>query len=267
MTSPPSARSRSRLTAAAVLATAVVAGGLTPLLAPAASAATALDTTAPTFAAVPATGLAVGDAVQVVFSEPVTGISASTIGLRSTPVTVRPGTDGRSVTLVPKARLLAGAPYTIQVSAQVTDLAGNAVVVREQRVTVDPRMDDRSPAISVGGGYWQRLSASNAVGRTYSRSVPTKSRQTIATFAVFGSGVEVKGCVGPGNGIVELWADGALVSRHDTYRSYSGCGLVLARTPLKGGATIHRLQLRGVGEKNAKSRSTAFTLDAVTALP
>ena len=224
-----------------------------------------LDGTAPSFTATPATGLAVTGAVKVVFSEPVRGITATSIGLRSTPVTVQPSTDGRTVTLVPQARLLAGATYTVQVAPTVTDLAGNPVAAATKTVAVNPLLDDRSPAVALSG-YWQRLVASNAVARTYSRSVPTTARPTSASVAIFGSGVEVKGCVGPANGVLELWADGVRVARMDTYRTYSGCGVVLARTALKGGATIHRLQLRGVGVKNARSTGTAVALDAVTAI-
>ena len=264
MTSSAPARPRPTRCSVAALMTAVLTAGLTPLLGGTAAATTA-DSTAPTFHAVPSTGLAVTDVVTLTFSEEVRGISEATVGLRSTPVTVRPGTDGRTVTLVPKARLLAGAPYTVLVSSQVRDLAGNPVAVGSAAVSVDPLMDDRSPAVSLHGS-WQRLVASNAVDGTYSRSVPTASRQTAATTAVYGSGVELKGCVGPANGVLELWADGARVSRIDTYRSYSGCGVVLARTPLKGGTGIHRLQIKGVGAKNAKSKGTGVAVDAVTAL-
>jgi hypothetical protein len=267
VTSSSTARSRPLL-AGAVLTAAVVATASTSLLAGAAAAAPApepADVTAPTFVVSPNTGLAVKDAVQLVFSEPVRGVSSSTVTLRSTPVAVQAAPDGRTVTLVPTTRLLAGAPYTVQVSPEVTDLAGNAVAVAAKTVTVNPLLDDWSPAVSLTG-RWQRLVSSNAVTRTYSRSVPTPTRPTGASVAVYGSGVELKGCVGPANGVLELWADGARVARVDTYRTYSGCGVVLARAAFKGGTGIHRLQLKGVGAKNAKSKGTAVAVDAITAI-
>jgi len=224
-----------------------------------------LDSVAPTFTATPATNLAVNGSIKVVFSEPVRGITSTSIGLRSTPVTVTPGTDGRTVTLVPTSRLVPGATYTVQVAATVRDLAGNAVTPASKPVVVNPLVDDRSPALGLSGS-WQRLVASNAVARTYSRSVPTAARPTSAQVAIMGRGVEVKGCVGPGNGVLELWADGVRVSRIDTYRSYSGCGVVLARTALAGGTGLHRLQLKGVGAKNTRSKGTAVAVDAVTAI-
>lgn len=273
MTSSTSPRHSPRLAGIAVLASAVVASGLTPL--PGAATAATLtsspadvgpvDSTAPTFRTVPVTGLAVDGSLKVVFSEPVRGISADTVGLRSTPVVLSPAADGRSVVLTPRARLVPGATYTVNVAPQVTDLAGNSVATGATPVRANPLVDDRAPALSLGAGTWSRLAASNAVGRTYTRSVPTAGSPSVASVAVFGRGVQVKGCVGPANGVLEVWSDGAHVAGVDTYRPYSSCGVVLVTPVLSGGPGLHRVQLRGVGAKNARSKGTAVAVDVVTA--
>lgn len=224
------------------------------------------DATPPTFTVTPTSKLAVNGTLRVVFNEPVTGISSSSITVAGTPASVTAGADGRSATIAPNSRLLPGAAYIVSVSPDVADLAGNRVVPSPVKVTVNPLVDDRSVAMGLGGS-WQRLSASNAVNSTYSRSVPLPARQTAATVALYGRGAEVKGCVGPANGVIELWADGIRLTRIDTYRSYSGCGIVLTRAPFKTGDGAHRIQVRGVGVKNVKSKGTAIGIDAITAVP
>ncbi|MDT7724169.1 MAG: hypothetical protein QOI21_745, partial [Actinomycetota bacterium] len=51
----------------------------------------------------------------------------------------------------------------------------------------------------------------------------------------------VTGCVGPADGVLEVWVDGTKRARVDTYRSYSGCGVRLARLATAAGQ--HRVQL------------------------
>ena len=222
------------------------------------------DQTAPTFSVTPTAKLAVDGAVRVGFSEPVVGVDASSVSMGA-PAIVAASADGRSVTLTPTGHLIPGATYPVEVTAAVRDRAGNAAVRRVVPVSVDPVVDDRSPAMGLGGA-WSRLAASNAFAGTFSRSIPTSSRQTAATVALQGRGAEVKGCVGPANGVVELWADGIRLTRIDTYRSFSGCGVVLTRAPFHSGAGFHRIQVRGIGVKNGKSTGTAISIDAITAV-
>ncbi|MCU1589870.1 MAG: hypothetical protein JWP11_1126 [Frankiales bacterium] len=223
------------------------------------------DATAPTFSVSPTNKLAVGGSVKVAFNEAVTGLSGSTVTMAGAPVIVTVGTDGRSAVLRSATPLMPGKSYPVAVGSGIADLAGNLAAPATVAVAVDPMADDRSPVMGLGGA-WQRLVASNAVNGTYSRSVPTAAKPTAATVALNGRGAEVKGCVGPGNGVIELWADGVRLTRIDTYRSYSGCGVVLTRAPFKSGAGDHRIQVRGVGAKNAASKGTAIAIDAITAV-
>ena len=130
--------------------------------------------------------------------------------------------------------------------------------------TVDPVVDDRSPVLALTGP-WQRLAATDAVAGTWSRSTPTPARRTSATVVLSGRGAEVKGCVGPTSGVLEVWGDGRRLSRVDSYRAYSGCGVVLARAVFPK-AGVHRIEVRGTGTKSPRSRGTGVAVDAVTAV-
>ena len=221
------------------------------------------DGTAPTFVLSPASLPARG-AFTVRFSERVTGIGAASLAVSGVPVRVTASADGRSATLTPTRPLLPGASHTLTVGAQVRDRAGNGVVSASRAVVVDPTVDDRSPAMVLSGS-WQRLAATNAVARTFSRSLPTPQRPAAATVALSGRGVEVKGCVGPRNGKADVLIDGVLVTTVDSYRSYSGCGVVLARSSFKTSG-IHRVQVRGIGMQHPGSKGSALAVDAITAL-
>ena len=223
------------------------------------------DAVAPTFTVTPAK-LSITGPVRVSFSEPVSGISSGSVSLTGVPASLLVAADRRSATLTPTSRLVPGARVTTVVTAAVKDLAGNPVLARSVVLGVNPLVDDRSPAIAYAGS-WTRLSSSNAVAMTWSRSVPTTRARTFATVSLVGRSVEIKGCVGPANGIVEVWADGALLRRLDTYRSSSACGVVLTRASFAVTKAVHSVQLRGTGLKNAVSKGTAVGVDAITVIP
>ncbi len=222
------------------------------------------DSTAPTFTVAPASLPARGS-FTLRFSEPVTGAGAASVVLSGRTAKVTPSADRRSATVTPGTALLPGASHTITVGAQVRDGAGNGVQPARKDVVVDPTVDDRSSALAMTG-TWQPYAASNAVARTFSRSLPTTTRPTTATVALTGRGVEVKGCVGPHNGKVDIVVDGVRVQTVDSYRKYSGCGVVLSRTAFKVAGGVHRVQVRGTGLKNPSSKGTGIAVDAITAL-
>lgn len=222
------------------------------------------DRTAPSFAVVSATRLSSTAPVTVRFSEPVTGVNARSTTLSGVLASIGLSADARSASLAPGRPLIAGATHVVRVSSEVRDRAGNALVAGAVTATVDPTVDDRSAAMVLRGA-WKPLSASNAVARTWSRSVPTAARPTSASTTVSGRAVEVRVCVGPTHGLAELWADGVRVARVDTYRSYSGCGVLISRASFASPGT-HRVELRGTGAKSTRSRGTAVAVDAVVAV-
>jgi hypothetical protein len=222
------------------------------------------DSTPPTFSTSPAVLPARGP-FTVRFSEPVTGVGSTAVVLSGIPVSVRASTDRRSAVVTPGRALLPGASHTLTLGPQVRDAAGNGVLPAQAAVVVDPTVDDRSSALALSGA-WGRYTATDAVGRTFTRSVPTSRKPTSATVVLTGRGVEVKGCVGPQHGRADVRVDGVVVKRVDTYRSYSGCGVVLARVGFTVPGGAHRVQVTGTGAKHARSTGTALSVDAVVAV-
>ena len=222
------------------------------------------DSTAPTMTVAPASLPARGS-FSLRFSEPVTGVAPGSVALSGVPVQVTASADRRSATVTPSRPLLPGASHALTVGSQVRDGAGNGVSPSRRTVVVDPTVDDRSPALTLVGA-WRGYAATDAAARTFSRSVPTTSRPTSATVALTGRGVEVRGCVGPQNGQAEVWVDGVRVKRVDSYRSYSGCGVLLSRIGFEVPGGVHRVELRGTGLKHSRSKGAAVSVDAITAV-
>jgi hypothetical protein len=224
------------------------------------------DVAAPTFTVTPTEAVEVDGALLVTFSEPVTGVDSGTLRLRGTASTILAGSDGTSFTLRAARPLYAGAAYVVESSPRIADAAGNAHLPQAVRVTASALVDDRSPGLRLLG-TWSRLSASGAAGGSYVRSVPIRTRWTATHTDVFGGGVQIRGCLGPGNGILEVWADGRRLASVDTYREATGCGVRLASVRFPTGTGLHLVEVRGLGEKRRASSGTAIAVDAVTALP
>ncbi len=223
-----------------------------------------IDTVHPTVTMTPASNISVTQPLTVQFSEPVIGLTPATLSLTPRAPVLFTQSDSRTVVLTPTAPLALAARYTLNVARTITDLAGNDVQGSAPSATVNRRADDPSPAIAYGGA-WSTYASSNAYNRGIHRSVPTRSAQTSATVTTYGTGALVIGCMTPSNGIMDVYVDGKLMVRRDTYRSYSGCGIYLARvTGLAPG--MHRVQVRGTGLKGSRARGTAVAVDAIDAL-
>ncbi len=195
------------------------------------------------------------------FSEPVRGVDASTVSV--TPAdgaALVVAADGRSATVRPVSTWYVGQRYVFRVTDGVTDLAGNPLPAGAVTVRVATTVDDGDRAMAYGGAWGVRRS-SDALGGSFRTSRPTPRSQTAVTVRVAGSTVVVGGCVGPANGLVDVWVDGTRRGRFDTYRSYSGCGVRLARLQLPAGR--HRVQVRGIGQRSPDSRGTAVSVDGI----
>ena len=223
------------------------------------------DAVAPTFTVTPTQAVGVDASLLVTFSEPVTGVDSGTLRLRSTPSTVTPSGDGTTYVLRAKRVLYAGATYHVEASPKIVDAAGNSYLPVPVRLTASALVDDRSAGLRLLGA-WSRLSASGAAGGSYVRSVPTPTRWSVTHTDVFGGGVQIRGCVGPGNGILEVWADGRRLASVDTYRAATGCGVRLASVRFPAGSGLHLVEVRGLGAKRPASGGTAIAVDAVTAV-
>lgn len=224
------------------------------------------DATAPAITSVsPQFKVTTRPALKVVFSENVTGVSASTLRLSGLAGTVTSVGDGRTFTIRPSSTLRPGGTYVVTVGATVKDLAGNSAVAVGPAVTVNPFADDINVAFSYGGS-WRTYSYSNALGGKFHVSSPTRTARTSATLAFTGQGVTVTACKGPSSGYADVYVDGSLKKRVNLYRSYSGCGVTVASvTGLSAGP--HTLKVIGLGVRASASRGTYVMLDAVQVTP
>jgi hypothetical protein len=224
------------------------------------------DATPPRIVSVtPSVKVAVKAPLKLVFSEPVTGLSSSTVTLSPAASTTLSVTSSTTATLVPTTGLRPGATYTVLVGSAVKDLSGNSALAVGPSLTVNPFVDDKSTAVGYAG-TWHTLSSSNAVGGTYHGAVPTATSHPYATLSFTGTGISLTACVGPSNGYVDLYVDGAKKARVSTYRSFSGCGVKVAA--LTGFTrAVHTFKVVGVGAHVSASKGNGVGLDALNVTP
>jgi hypothetical protein len=223
------------------------------------------DTTAPKAVSVsPSARVGTKTPVKVVFSEVVTGLSSSSLTATldgvALPATVSLGADGKTATLTPTKAYVAGATYAVKVGSAVTDAAGNVAVAAGPSFAVTPFLDDINGALTYSAG-WARLMSSNANGGTFHQ---TSGVHTVTT-AFRGTAIAVTGCLSPNGGLVDLNV-GSITKRVNTYRSYSGCGVVLAKiTGLT--RSKHTLKITALGRHTAASKGNQVGFDSASITP
>lgn len=224
------------------------------------------DATPPRVVSVtPSANVAVKAPLKLVFSEPVTGLSSSSVRLSPAAATTLSVTSSTTATLVPTTGLRPGATYTVLVSSTVKDLAGNSALTSGPTLTVNPFVDDKSTALGYTG-TWHLLSSSNALGGTYHGAVPTATSHPYASLSFTGTAVSLTACVGPSYGYVDLYLDGVKKTRVSTYRSFSGCGVkVAALTGIT--RAVHSFKVVGVGAHASGSTGNGIGVDAISVTP
>lgn len=226
------------------------------------------DNTAPRLVSVaPSSRVGVLAPLTVTFSEPVTipDVATAFALTPSAPFTATV-VDARTVTLTPSAPMLPGASYRVSVSSAVTDVVGNPALAAGPSFKVNPQVDDGNLPVLTYVGTWNRLSSSSAIGGGFRVSTPTATAPTSVSTKVSGVAVSVTGCLSPTGGYADVFVDGAKKARVSTYRSYSGCNVLLKQvTGLVRG--VHTVKLVGVGSHTSASRGNAVAFDAVTVTP
>ncbi|HUR13710.1 MAG TPA: Ig-like domain-containing protein [Mycobacteriales bacterium] len=223
------------------------------------------DATPPKVVSVsPSSGVEVTQPLKLVFSEPVTGASSSSVTLSPATTTTLTVTGPTTATLTP-VKLVPGATYRVVVSSAVHDLSGNVADPLGPTFTVKALVNDTSKAFSYGG-TWRTFGSSSAIGGGYHGSTPTSTAKTSATTRFAGVGVGIYSCLGPASGYLDIYVDGVKKGRVSLYRSYSGCGIKVAA--VSGLArTTHTLKLVGVGSHVSSSKGNAVSVDAVKVTP
>jgi hypothetical protein len=209
----------------------------------------------------PNTAVGVTQALKVTFSEPVTGVSAASLGFSPSASRTVSVTSPTTATITPTSPLVPGATYRIVVTSAVHDLSGNVADPLGPTFTVSSQVEDTSKAFTYGGS-WRTLSSSNATAGVYHSSIPTTSSQTTATMKFAGVGFNLDSCMGPSNGYLDVYVDGVKKARVNLYRSFTGCGVRVATITGLARAT-HTLKLVGIGAHSSSSKGNAVAVDHV----
>jgi hypothetical protein len=224
------------------------------------------DNTAPKLVSVtPSSKVASKAPLKLTFSEPVTGVSSSSISLTpAAPATVTVTTP-TTATLTPTSGWLPGATYRILVGSAVQDLSGLTAANLGPTFAVNNLVDDANPAMAFSSG-WRTLSSTNAVGGGFHSATATSTFKPSATVAFRGTAAFVRACMGPSNGYLDVYVDGVLKKHASLYRSFSGCGVVVANVTGLARAN-HTMKFVVTGQRVTASKGTTATIDAVNVTP
>jgi Bacterial Ig-like domain len=157
----------------------------------------------------PTSNASITGAFDVTFSEPVTGVSATTFKVNIhgtvTPVpgrvTMPSSTTGRFQPFNP---LMPGQSYDVSLTTGIQDLNGNALVPTAWTVRTALLVENTSPAV---GELWDRDTNTLASGGGYDAS-RTAGARTVYTFN--GTNVTLLGRRGPDGGNADVYLDGVL---------------------------------------------------------
>lgn len=186
--------------------------------------------------------------INLTFSEPVSNVSASTLGVIGANGAKVAGTvamvSSSRYTFTPKAHWLTG-DYLRVWSRGVVDRAAKPVVTSASKVRASMTADSAGLALSFvnGDSGWATKSASDALSRSYRQSVDksTTPAHASATALVYGTGVSVGVCKSPSSGAVRVYVDGTLRTTAPLFRSWTGCVNSVRVTGLRRG--LHRVTL------------------------
>jgi hypothetical protein len=210
---------------------------------PAATDSTAftIDVTRPAFSITTKNGVRVTGPLTIHASEPVTGVSESTVHVVPEGGDVANAVAGK-LTLAsapntwefrPKAPLATGETYVLSVSGSVRDQSGNSAVVTGTGVRTTRAAKDTSKGWTYSSG-WTKHAASGARSGSYKSA----SSGHTASVVVAGSEAKLYACKGPSMGSVTIKVAGhsLKVSEH---QSFTRCGVEIWHKALpKGEQTL-----------------------------
>lgn len=218
----------------------------------------------------PVRSLAAQGPLWLKFSEPVTGVSSRTVGVKVANTSTRVSGWLRKVgaatwAFTPSRPWLTGQSYTVWATGAVKDAGGSAVLPIRYAVRASTRAEAGSAAVRARAGdyRWARVSASDATGGSYLRTSdrPSTSARASLTATVVGTRVHLVGCRTPASGIASVRVDGRSY-RVDLYRSYSGCGRVWTSPRLPD--RTHTVVVSTTGSKRAASRGYQLGVDTIS---
>jgi hypothetical protein len=221
-----------------------------------------VDVSTPTLALTTADGFDNKDAVTLVFSEPVSNVSASTVGVASAAdgrhmpgsVTRRSATTYR---FTPSSNWVPGMSYRAWVSPSVVDRAAKRVVASSATRRTATVVDSSSSVIAytAGDSPWTTSSASDAHGKTYRKTTDkaSTSKRAYAGVTFYGTKVIVSTCKSPSSGSLRVYVDGRVRTTASLYRSWSGCNASVTVGGLSKGAHSVKLVAVANGKRGTVS--------------
>jgi Bacterial Ig-like domain len=227
-----------------------------------------VDSKAPSFA-LSGTPLA-RSAVSLVASEPVNGVTGSTLGIRTvssaTPIAgslVK--TSSTHWTFTPTANWIAGEHYEAWVTSAVQDGVGNQVSSIGSAIRASTLVDSSSSMLTkhTGDKPWHTTTASDAIGKSFIHSkdtLSTTARSSVST-KVVGTKIYFDGCVSPKSGKAGVYVDGTLTAVVNMHRKSSGCREMWSSSTLAN--KLHTVTIVALGTKVTKSKGTVISVDAI----
>ena len=231
-----------------------------------------IDSTQPSVALTAGTGYR--GVAAAVFSEPVTGVAASTFGVRvagtSTPLagaltcfdlqqraTACSGAV-RSARFLPSANYVPGQKYEVFATSAIADRSANPLTTTPAVAFRGPLtvQDTDTPAVGYTAG-WSRAAWSGASGGTYTRSTGTNTSLS-STFR--GTAITYTWVRTASSGVARVYVDGALKATVNEYGSSA-----VSSTAIRGLVDkAHTIKVVVTGTKSAASHGVMVTLDRFT---
>lgn len=217
--------------------------------------------TAPPTATGPAAGASVSGPLTVTFSEPVTGVSTSSVQVRvAGQSALVPGgvtTQGSKALWVPSSALVPGETYTVSVTSAIADAAGNPLAADTFNVRTSRTVESTSPALRE---YWDRDSSTSASGGSYVTSNAAGSSATWRVSATSGQTASLYGVRMPTGGYGEVWVDGVKKSTVSFYGASTAYKVKLYTTPALSAGT-HTILVKAVGTRPSGSSGSYVSVD------
>ena len=215
------------------------------LLRASATPSVTVDTTAPVFRLTDANGHADNAPLHIRASEPVSGVSGTSLTVVSVAggVTVAGAlapTSPTTWTFTPDGLFVPGERYTLAVTSAIHDGAGNLAVVAGSPVRISGRVDDKNGAWHYSSG-WKRISSSSASGGTFAHGASGST----ATVKVVGSSIAVYGCKAPKLGKMRVSVDGVVKAAPSLAQSFTSCGVLIWKGSITSNA-VHTLKVTAV---------------------
>ncbi|HKG52110.1 MAG TPA: hypothetical protein VKB14_16895 [Actinomycetales bacterium] len=191
--------------------------------------------------------------VTLTFSEPVTGATSATVGVRdgmgkvTGSVTVLSPTSAR---FTPSSPWMTGGYLSAWTAAGVKDRAAKSVSVISTAWRTRTTADSADAAITFtrGDRDWTTRTASGALGRSYRSTVDSAStaQRATASVLVYGTSIAVGVCKSPDSGSLWVDVDGKVLKKVSLYRSWTGCDASVSVSGLS--KAPHRIKLIAVAD-------------------